>query len=197
MRTAEFHLEGRVLTAGLSKIDRAKIYGWSDLETVDENDSPCTIATLVDGRHVLPSGSVSMVKLDSKGEKVNTSDLVGMTAEGQSVEKYPGVFTGPVQLHTGNLDDYFAMAVKAVYVLEFEGENPLAADLADGKLLQFKFNYREDYEADDAFLIANGLGVYCVTGQISELEFLAQSQPESPVEEEADDTEELMDFSMF
>ena len=156
------------------------------------------MATLVEGRHVLPSGSISMIKLNKAGEVVSTSALVGVDREGRQVSKQPSVYSGPVSLREGHLDDYLAMAVKAVYVLASEEENPFLDDLNGGKLMQFMFNYREDYEADDAFILSNGEDVFLVTGQIPELDFLAQQQAESPVEVETVESEEdLMDFSMF
>lgn len=156
------------------------------------------MATLVDGRHVLPSGSISLIKLDSAGEEISSSSLVGVDLEGTAVTKQPSVFSGTVFMREGNLDDYIAMAVKAVYVLTSEEDNPFLSDLNGGKLLQLSFNYREDYEADDAFMLSNGEDVFLVTGQIPELEYLSQMQAESPVEPETDESEEdLMDFSMF
>ena len=65
MRTAEFHYGERVWKAGLSKVKRSDVYGWSELDISDEQGRPCAMATLVDGRHVLPSGSISLIKLDS------------------------------------------------------------------------------------------------------------------------------------
>ena len=156
------------------------------------------MATLVDGRHVLPSGSVSLIKLDTTGEVISTSSLVGVDREGTPVSKQPSGFSGPVFMREGHLDDYLALAVKAVYVLGSEEDNPFLESLNGGKLMQFMFNYREDYEADDAFMLSNGEDVFLVTGQIPELEFLAQQHAESPMDAVADESEEdLMDFSMF
>ena len=78
------------------------------------------------------------------------------------------------------------------------GRQPFRTALDAGKVLQFRFNYREDYESDDAFLVGNGIDSFIVTGQIAELEYLHQHQPESPVEDEPASTDdELLDFSMF
>ena len=198
MRKAEFHLGGKVWKAGLSKLKRSDVYGWSELDISDDKGRACTMATLVEGRHVLPSGSISMIKLNKAGEVVSSSGLVGVDRDGKQVPKHPSVYSGPVSLREGHLDDYLAMAVKAVYVLISEEESPFLEELNGGKLLQFMFNYREDYEADDAFMLSNGEDVFLVTGQIPELDFLAQQQAESPVEVETVESEEdLMDFSMF
>ena len=199
MRTAEFHFGGKKWSAGFSKLEREDLYGRSDVESFDRKGHRCTMSTLVDGRHVLPSGSTSLLKLNSKGKMVSNSDLVGMNEEGEMVPKEPSVYSGPVHLREGDLDDYLAMGVKAVYVLESEDANPFGADLDKGKVLQFRFNYREDYESDDAFLLGNGTHSFIVTGQIADLEYLYQHQMESPADDGPDVSEEddLMDFSMF
>ena len=199
MRTAEFSFKGKSWNAGLSKLNRADVYGWSEIQRHDQEGQTCKMATLVEGRHVLPSGSVSMLKRDEMGNAVKTSDLIGVDSQGKQVDKQPSVYAGPVQLSKGQLDDYLAMAVKAVYVMQSDDENPFEAQLNSGELLQLQFNYREDYEADDAFMLSNGNDVFLVTGQVAELEFLSQHQAESPIESEGDAEakDELMDFSMF
>ncbi|MFZ9055071.1 MAG: hypothetical protein ACO2ZL_04615, partial [Flavobacteriales bacterium] len=174
MRTAEFHFGGKKWNAGFSKLEREDVYGRSEVESFDSKGNPCTMATLVDGRHVLPSGSTSLLKLSPKGGVVSTSELVGMNEAGEFVPKEPSVYSGPVHLREGDLDDYLAMGVKSVYVLESDEDNPFSKDLSKGKVLQFRFNYREDYESDDAFLVGNGTDNFIVTGQIADLEFLYQ-----------------------
>ena len=45
------------------------------------------------------------------------------------------------------------MAVKTVYQLNIEeNKEALLGELNEGKIYYFVFNYREDYEGDDAFL---------------------------------------------
>lgn len=140
-----------------------------------------------------------MLKRDGQGNPIKTSDLVGVDAKGNPVEKHPSVYSGPVQLSKGLLDDYLALAVKAVYVMQTEADCPFHSEFEAGELFQLMFNYREDYEADDAFMVSNGTDVFLVTGQIAELEYLAQHQQESPVEDESDEgtEDDMMDFSMF
>ena len=70
--------------------------------------------------------------------------------------------------------------------------------LKDDKLYSFIFNYREDYEGDDAFLISNGETVFAVSGKVADLEFvgLIDNEKELVVTEEESSEEEL-DFAMF
>ena len=76
-RKAEFSINAQSVMAELKKVDRKKIYGWSSIEVFDENGSKCKLAGLADGRYVMPSGSTSLVSLNSKGEAVSKSELVG------------------------------------------------------------------------------------------------------------------------
>ena len=66
-RTVEFSINSLSMTAELKKVDRKKIYGWSKIEVYDENKSKCKLAGLADGTYILPSGSTSLVMLNTKG----------------------------------------------------------------------------------------------------------------------------------
>ena len=53
------------------------------------------------------------------------------------------------------------------------------------------FNYREDYEADDAFMLSNGTDVFLVTGQVAEL-VMSPTPAESSLEDESDEGTKLI-----
>ena len=63
----------------------------------------------------------------------------------------------------------------------------------------FIFNYREDYEGDDAFLISNGETAFAVIGKIADLEFVGMNDNEKElvVNEEESSEEDELDFAMF
>ena len=56
-----------------------------------------------------------------------------------------------------------------------EDDTTMLSLLKDGKVLYFVFNYRADYEGDDAFLISNGETAFVVPGNIAELEFIGMN----------------------
>ena len=39
------------------------------------------------------------------------------------------------------------------------------------EIYHFVFNYREDFEGDDAYIISNGENFFCVVGKKNEYEF--------------------------
>ncbi|MAO71056.1 MAG: hypothetical protein CMD02_00925 [Flavobacteriales bacterium] len=198
-RQAEFIINGTSIKAELKKVDRKKIYGWSSVEVFDENGSKCKLASISDGIHVLPSGSSSLLKFNDKGETVSSSDLVGFNQNGEKVEKVPSIYDGIIELKESTIDDYLSLAVKTVYQLNMEDDTTMLSLLKDGKVLYFVFNYRADYEGDDAFLISNGETAFVVTGKIADLEFIGMNDNEKELvlnEEESSEEDEL-DFAMF
>lgn len=198
-RQAEFIINGNSVMAELKKVDRKKIYGWSTIEVFDENGSKCKLASISDGLHVLPSGSSSLIKFNDKGETVSSSDLVGFNQKGEKVEKVPSIYDGKVELKEATIDDYLSLAVKTVYQLNMEDDTPMLSELKDGKVFYFVFNYRADYEGDDAFLISNGETAFAVIGKIADLEFVGMNDNEKElvVNEEESSEEDELDFAMF
>jgi hypothetical protein len=200
-RKAEFLINGKSIIAELKKVDRKKIYGWSTIEVCDESGSKCKLAGLAEGQYVMPSGSTALVTLNAKGEAVSKSTLVGVDSEGGKVEKVPSIYDEKVMLREATIDEYLSTAVKSVYQLQVdENKEALLNELNNGKVYYFVFNYRADYEGDDAFLISNGTEAFAVTGMSAELEFIGLEDNEQelvPEENEAVEDEGEIDFAMF
>ena len=198
-RKAEFSINGHSVKAELKKIDRKKIYGWSTIDVFDEKGSKCKLAGLADGQFVMPSGSTALVSLNANGEAVSKSTLVGVDRDGKKVEKVPSIYDEKVMLREATVDEYLSMAVKSVYQLQIdENKEALLNELNDGKIYYFVFNYRADYEGDDAFLISNGTDAFAITGMKSDLEFIGLEDNEQElVPEDTTEVEDDMDFAMF
>ena len=199
-RKAEFSINGLSVLAELKKVDRKKIYGWSTIEVFDENGSKCKLAGLAEGQFVMPSGSTALVTLNAKGEAGSKSTLVGVDSNGKKVEKVPSIYDEKVMLREATIDEYLSTAVKSVYQLKVdENKEALLDELNNGKVYYFVFNYRADYEGDDAFLISNGTDVFAVTGMSADLEFIGLEDNEQElVSEETEAVEDDdMDFAMF
>lgn len=198
-RQAEFSFSGTSIKAEFKKVDRKKIYGWTSIEVFDEDGSQCKLAGLAEGSYIMPSGSTSLVSLNTKGEAVSRSALIGVNGEGKKVEKVPSIYDEKVMLREASLDEYLSMAVKSVYQLQIgENKESLLDELNSGKIYYFVFNYRADYEGDDAFLLSNENEVFAVTGMSSDLEFIGLDEYEQELvinESEEEDTD--LDFAMF
>ena len=112
----------------------------------------------------------------------------------------PSIYDEKVLLREATIDEYLSLAVKAVYQLQIdENKDTLLSTLNDGNIYYFIFNYREDYEGDDAFLISNGTEVFAITGMTSELEFIGLEDNEQELAPETTTAVEEgdLDFAMF
>ena len=200
-RTATLKMSDKSYTVGFIKLDRKKIYGWSKIDIFDDDDQSCTLASIADGQYVLPSGSITLAGFNSKGEYIAKSSLVGMDETGKKVEKVASIFDEPSVLTKADLDEFLSLNVKSVYQLGLEeGKEELMGLLESGDIYHFSFNYRADYEADDAFLLTNAGEVFAVVGKKAELEYigLENKEEEVPEEPEAEATEEEdFDFGML
>jgi hypothetical protein len=199
-RKAEFSINGLSVMAELKKVDRKKIYGWSSIEAYDENGSKCNLAGLAEGKHIMPSGSTSLATLNSNGEAINKSELIGIDLAGNKVSLVPSIYDGKVMLREATIDEYLATAVKSVYQLQIdEDKEVLLEALSSDKIYYFIFNYSADFEGDDAFLVSNENEIFVIVGKSADLEFigLEENEQELMPEETQDEVEDELDFAMF
>jgi hypothetical protein len=198
-RTATLTMSDKSYSVGLKKLDRKKIYGWSKVDIFDDNDQSCSLASIADGRYVLPSGSITLAGFNPKGEYIAKSSLIGVDEKGKKVEKVSSIFDEPAALTKADLDEYLSLNVKSVYQLAIEeGKEELLGLLEGGDIYRFPFNYRADYEADDAFLLTSAGEVFAVVGKQAKLEFIGLENKEEEVPEEPEVPEEDdFDFGML
>ena len=195
-RNITFNDGAESFSAGIIKVDRKKIYGYSTVQVTDKDNKKCSLVSLSDdGTHILPSGSTGIAKLDSKENYIDASKIKAVDLNGEDAEKVPSVFDQEVSLKkVESITDYLDLNVKSIYQLSFE-EDAEKADLIkklDDHLYEFIFNYRADYEGDDAFLTTDGTEVFAVIGKKCEFEYLGLK--EIAVDDTAEDDEEEDDF---
>ena len=68
--------------------------------------------------------------------------------------------------------------------------------LENGKLFQFVFNYRADYEGADAIVISALEEVFVLTGRLLSFDYL-ENKTAAPITVEEDEVEEEIDFGML
>ena len=198
-RTASLSLNDQTFNVAFTKLDRKKIYGWTKTEVFDDQDQLCALATIADGQHILPSGSVAMASFNDRGEYVSKSSLIGLDDKGKKVEKVPSIFDAPAILKAIDLDEYLSLNVKSVYQLTLsEGKEVLIEILNSVEIFHFMFNYRSDYEADDAYLISNEDAIFAVVGKKANLEYIGLDNKEEELPEEPEIVDEDdFDFGML
>ena len=197
-RKVKFNINDTLLESGIVKVDRSKLYGSSKKVVRDIKGNECVLSNLYNGDRILPKGSISQVLLDNEGMFVSRSDLVGFNLNNEKVEKVSSIFSIDNQCKKVDLDEFLSVNVKSIYQLAIEEGDQEKWNIlfANDEIYHFLFNYREDYEGDDAYLISNGKDLFITVGKKNDFEFLEQSNIVIDDEEEEEIDDEL-DFSMF
>jgi len=200
-RAMNLSFEGKSFSLGIQKVNRSKIYGYTSVDVRDDDDLKCELATISDdGKYILSKGCVGYTSLNEKGEYVSTFEAKVVDSEGNLLEKIPSSFDiEKINLQKGNFDDFLQLNVKSVYEMIADGEtdmSDLVLLLKEHKLLTFNFNYRTDYDSDEAFLLESNESVFMVIGSISPFEFIGLEKTVE-VEIEEEDDEDDFDFGML
>ena len=198
-RKVSFKIQGDLLESEIVKVDRTKIYGSSEKIVLDTNKEECVLSDLYEGSIILPKGSVGQVLIDDSGNSVSRSELIGFNLQGEKVEKVPSIFSIENNCKKVEINDFISSSIKSIYQLNID-ETQIESwkkYFLNDEVYFFEFNYREDYEGDDAFLISNEEGFFISVGKKNEFEFLELSNVSVEDTDEDIEIEDDLDFSMF
>jgi hypothetical protein len=197
-----FQFGDRDLSFTLNKIERSKLYGYKELEVLDERGRQCELATLGDDGHtVVGRGGTGLGYLSADGEWREKSQLQAVDLEGKPIQPVPSSFAAPIKLFdTVNADQYLAHNVRLVYQLDTDDDtSELLSELRRGTIFAFPYSYRGGLESDAGFLLLGDDGnIFLAVGNPTRAEFLGLQQPVAWTDEEdATDETDLMDFDMI
>ena len=198
-RKVSFKIEGSLLESEIVKVDRTKLYGNSEKMVYDSNKEECVISDLYEGSIILPKGSVGQVLIDENGNSVSRSELIGFNLKGEKVEKVPSIFSIENNCKKVEIDEFISSSIKSIYQLVIDEDQieTWKKYFTNNEVYLFEFNYREDYEGDDAFLISNEDGFFISVGKSNEFEFLELSNVSVEDTDEDIEIDDDLDFSMF
>ena len=198
-RKVSFKIEGSLLESEIVKVDRTKLYGTSEKIVYDTNKEECVLSDLYEGSIILPRGSVGQVLIDENGNSVSRSELIGFNLQGEKVEKVPSIFSIENNCKKVEIDDFISSSIKSIYQLVIDEDQieSWKKYFTNNEVYLFEFNYREDYEGDDAFLISNEEGFFISVGKSNEFEYLELSNISVEDTDEDIEIEDDLDFSMF
>ena len=190
------------LSFTLSKIDRSKLYGYKEVEVLDEDGNRCELATLADdGRTVVGRGGTGIGQVDADGCWTDKSQLIPVNLEGDEIQPVASSFSAPIKLfETVSVEEYLSHNIRLVYQLETDDEmDSLIDDLKRGTIFSFPYSYRGGLEADAGFLLlGEGGDIFLAVGNPTKVEFIGLAQPAAAVEDEdGTDETDLMDFDMI
>lgn len=204
MRELTFSWQDAPVALGLEKVDRSKLYGFVEEVVLDEDGTPCELATLAgDGRTVIPKGGTGLVYLDHEGRWIERDDMTAVTPEGEVLEATPSSFDAPIALETrATADDVLGCDARLVYQLHTTDSLPeaLAAALGEGAIFTFPFAYRASLTPDTAFLLEGAQGgLFLLACVPLEVQFVRHTPRVPPELVDGDGTAdgELLDFDLL
>lgn len=196
-----FQLGDRDFAFALSKVDRSRLYGYKDVEVLDEKGRRCELATLAgDGHTVIGRGGSSFAQLNVDGEWCDKSDLKPVDIDGNEIPPVASSYAAPVPLGDATtVADYLQHNIRLVYVLEPEGDaSPIYDQLKQGAIFRFPYSYRGGLEADAGFLLQGADGnFFLAVGNPTKVDFIGPTQVTAAEEETELDEADLMDFDMI
>jgi len=198
-KEASFQISGKTFSATLTKLDRDKLYGWVEERYQDRKGNPLSWATLLlDGKTLIAAGGTALKTIGPDGGEVSKSTLKAIMPDGSDALIQKSVYDEPVQLdESHSIEDLMRLEVKSLYQLSVtDGLDTVKAVLSNSPVLYFKFNYRADYEADDAFIIRQGDHIFIITGMLQEFEYALPEKP-AVVDVDEEESDSSIDFNMF
>ena len=193
-----FKLAGAEYGAAPVKLERKKIYGWTDLVATDRDGNVCGKAYLSpDDSLIIPSGGLKQGVVDETGRWVEKGELTPYSEDGaEPLPTYASSFDAPIVLkEKATTEEFLDNDWESVYQL-------VNADLAaavGNDIYKFDFSYRGGTNHNDAYLMATPAGLFLFAGDKQEFPLVSLAEEttiddtEEPVEEEIDE----LDFSMF
>ena len=192
-----FKLEGRDFSAAPVKIERKKIYGWTETVATDRNGDVCVSAYLSpDDVLIIPLGGLKQGTVSEDGRWLERGELTAYDEAGENILPLVGsAFDAPIELSLkATIDEFLDNDWESVYQIM---NDELATALGDD-IFKFEFSYRGGTNHNDGYLVATPAGLFLFAGD--KQDFTLVGLAEETVIDEIEETEEEideLDFSMF
>lgn len=198
-RTLNFRIGGRSLDLAPQKVERKKLYGWTELRVTTPDGLLCRQAGLDEsGQIIIPKGATKIGILGEGGEWLERSELITVHSDGSEVVEVASSFDAPIELiQKASAEELLNLRVSTVYQLSGDQTDELNA-LLGCDIYSFAFSYKGGYESLKAYILTNGTTPYIIAGE--EITFELIGLDEQGVIEELDDfdiEDDELDFSMM
>ena len=196
-KTLNFILGNTRFSLTPTKIERKKLYGWTEMHVLTSEGEQCSPAGLnSDGVTLVPAGATKTGLMTESGLWMERSDLVAVDPFGHEVPQIPSSFEGDIVLSDKvSVDDLMDCNVTAVYQL-YDPECGDMIDMIGNDIYYFKFSYRGGVESSDAYLLAKDNAIFILTGLKGNYEFIGLAQ-DAIIDDADGEMAEDLDFEMM
>lgn len=192
----KFTIAGTEYGAAPVKLERKKIYGWSDLVATDKSGDVCDAVYLsIDDALLIPSGGYKQGTVDDSGRWVEKSELTACDEDGNPLPQLVSSFDVTIELKDKvSVEQFLDNDWESVYQLM----NPDLASVVGNDIYVFDFCYRAGVNHNDGYLMNTPGGLFLFAGDKQEFPLLSLAELTviDEVEEVEEEIDEL-DFSMF
>jgi hypothetical protein len=200
----KFEYGGEIADFEMIKVDRSRLYGFKELETLDEHGKKCELTTLADdGKTLIGLGGTGVGYLTIDGNWVDKAELKAVDLEGKEKIPVPSSFAARIRLEQeATLEEYLNHNFRLVYLLKAaDVSEQLHQALVHQSIFKFDYSYRGGLEPDVGFLLMNEDNeIFFLVGESTNIEYkglqkMAAVADEDPVDTDSDS--DLMDFGMI
>lgn len=197
-RQLTLKIKGREYRVSPVKIERRKLYGWTEIEAVDDSGEPCVVVSADEsGKWMIPQGGMAVGLLSPRGEWVERGELEYRTADGRPVPAYPSSYDTVVELgQRVSAEECLLHDITDVYALDQTSAELVKA--VGQKIYTFDYCYSDGCAGSPAFVLASGGGLFLLVGRRLRFEMVGYDEPGFAGEAEQDGAaDEEVDFAMF
>lgn len=153
-RQLTFSLKRKKFDTVPVKVDRRKLYGWTEIVAVDDNNNQCQLFSTDDtGAFIISRGGTGLGILSSEGRWVERSSLKTVREDGKPAKLIPSSFNTVTPLKkTVTEEEFLNYSITDFYQLTNASEQLIEAVGED--IYTFPYTYLDSYEASTAFLMA-------------------------------------------
>ena len=197
-----FAIGGNEYSAEPVKIDRKKLYGWSEIHAFDDDGNECVmVSTDTSGTIIIPKGGIAMGIVSNEGKWVERSELKTVNADGSEATLIPSSYNSVNLLdRKATEEELLDCSITACYHLKASDEF-IAAVGSD--IYKLEYCYRDSFESSPAFLLVSGIDgkkeLFLMAGIQNVFDFIGLNELSVAEDSETDDEEDTdeIDFGMF
>ena len=202
-RTLSFKFEEREIDFAMHKVDRSRLYGFKELEVLDDDGEPCELHTLAeDGKTLIGKGGTGIGYVDADGNWIEKAQLTAVDLDGSEFVPVESSFGSPIPLlEKASEEEFLNHNMRLIYRLENEElDAGLKKELEAGAIFKFPYSFRGGLVADAGFILHNDEGeIFFLVADSTTVQYVGLQQVAPTVSEgvESGGDEDLMDFGMI
>ena len=198
-----FAIGGKEYRAEPVKIDRKKLYGWSEVHAFDDDGNECVMVSVdASGTIVIPKGGIGLGLISANGKWVERGKLKTVMVDGSAAVLTQSSYNAVNALdRKATSEELLDCSIVACYHMREAGDELIAAIGDD--IYKLDYCYKDSFETSPAFLLTSELDgekeLFLMIGTQNVFEFIGFNEPAIAGNDEPDDEEESqeIDFGMF